>query len=135
MRLGKQLYTDPFEAVLAAMPGSKSMDAHRQGFRAAVEAAAVFHGDMPDQAAKRINDRLAPPSPAACHPRGKCYSFLDGKDLTMVPTISPDEREILLAAASLFSPPTKRLFENYQPPLDASTARGNYYPRRQEIDR
>jgi putative DNA primase/helicase len=42
---------------------------------------------------------LAPPSPAACHPRGKCYVFLDGKDLTMVPTITPDERETLLAAA------------------------------------
>lgn len=42
---------------------------------------------------------LAPPSPAACHPRGKCYVFLDGRDLTMVPTISSEEREILLAAA------------------------------------
>lgn len=51
-------YDDPFEAVLAAMKGPKSMEAHRQTFRAAVEAAAVFHGDMPDAAAKRINDRL-----------------------------------------------------------------------------
>jgi putative DNA primase/helicase len=42
---------------------------------------------------------LAPPSPAACHPRCKCYVFLDGRDLTMVPTISPEDREILLAAA------------------------------------
>jgi putative DNA primase/helicase len=42
---------------------------------------------------------LAPPSPAACHPRGKCYLFLGGKDLTMVPTISPKQREILLEAA------------------------------------
>ena len=31
---------------------------------------------------------LAPPSPAGCHPLNKCYRFVDGKDLTMVPTIS-----------------------------------------------
>jgi hypothetical protein len=42
---------------------------------------------------------LAPPSPAACHPRNKCYVFLGGKDLTMVPTISVEEREIVLDAA------------------------------------
>ena len=42
---------------------------------------------------------LAPPSPAACHPREKCYVFLGGKDLTMVPVISPEERNILLEAA------------------------------------
>lgn len=52
-------YNDPFDAVLAAMTGPKLMEAHRQTYRAAVEAAAVFHGDMPDAAAKRINDRLA----------------------------------------------------------------------------
>lgn len=42
---------------------------------------------------------LAPPSPAACHPRDTCYVFLGDKDLTMVPTISPEERNILLEAA------------------------------------
>jgi hypothetical protein len=41
---------------------------------------------------------LAPPSPAACHPTGRCYEFL-GKDLTEVPTITEDEREVLFAAA------------------------------------
>ena len=56
---GKQTYGDPFEAVLVAMPGPKSMNTHRQGLHAAIEAAALFHGDMPDTAAKRINDRLA----------------------------------------------------------------------------
>jgi len=42
---------------------------------------------------------LCPPSPAACHPRKQCYRFEDDKDLTMIPTISPAEREILLNAA------------------------------------
>jgi putative DNA primase/helicase len=46
---------------------------------------------------------LAPPSPAACHPREKCYVFLGGKDLTLVPTISPEERNILLEAARSLS--------------------------------
>jgi P4 family phage/plasmid primase-like protien len=52
-------FTDAFDAVLAAMKGPKSMDAHRQGLRAAIEAAALLHGDMPDTTAKRINERLA----------------------------------------------------------------------------
>ena len=42
---------------------------------------------------------LAPPSPAACHPTGRCYAFLGARDLTSVPTISPEEREVLLACA------------------------------------
>jgi P4 family phage/plasmid primase-like protien len=59
LQIRDKTYSDAFEAVLAAMRGPKSMQAHRQGFRAAVEAAALFHGEMPDAAAKRINDRLA----------------------------------------------------------------------------
>jgi putative DNA primase/helicase len=42
---------------------------------------------------------LAPPSPASCHPSGKRYTFIGGKDLTRVPTISPREREVLLDCA------------------------------------
>jgi putative DNA primase/helicase len=39
---------------------------------------------------------LAPPSPAACHKSGRCYAFVGGKDLTAIPTITPEERQILL---------------------------------------
>jgi putative DNA primase/helicase len=39
---------------------------------------------------------LAAPSPAACHKSGRCYTFIGGKDLTAVPTITPEERQILL---------------------------------------
>lgn len=42
---------------------------------------------------------LAPPSPAACHPTGRCYAFISQRDLTQVPTIAPSEREILLDCA------------------------------------
>jgi putative DNA primase/helicase len=52
---------------------------------------------------------LAPPSPAACHPRDKCYVFVGGKDLTMVPQITPEERAILLDAA--------RSLNTWQPPV------------------
>jgi len=39
---------------------------------------------------------VAPPSPAGCHPMGRCYHFVEGKDLTMIPTITSEERAILL---------------------------------------
>jgi putative DNA primase/helicase len=39
---------------------------------------------------------LAPPSPAACHPSGRCYTFIGDKDLTGVPTITVAERQVLL---------------------------------------
>jgi putative DNA primase/helicase len=42
---------------------------------------------------------LAPPSPAACHRTGRCYTFVGGKDLTAIPVISEEEREILLDCA------------------------------------
>jgi putative DNA primase/helicase len=42
---------------------------------------------------------LAPPSPAACHKSGRSYAFLAGKDLSQVPTITKDEREILIRCA------------------------------------
>lgn len=42
---------------------------------------------------------LAPPSPAACHKSGPCYSFFGDKDFTMIPTITPEERQILLDSA------------------------------------
>jgi putative DNA primase/helicase len=42
---------------------------------------------------------LAPPSPARCHKSRRCYAFLDGKDLTMVPTITEEERQVMLDCA------------------------------------
>jgi putative DNA primase/helicase len=42
---------------------------------------------------------LAPPSPAACHKTGRCYQFIGGRDLTQIPTITPEEREVLLQCA------------------------------------
>jgi hypothetical protein len=38
---------------------------------------------------------LAPPSPATCHPSGRCYTFVGDKDLTRVPTITVAERQVL----------------------------------------
>lgn len=42
---------------------------------------------------------LAPPSPRWCHPRQECYIFDGERDLTQVPTITPDERQALFEAA------------------------------------
>lgn len=44
---------------------------------------------------------LAPPSPAECHPRGICYTFLSSRDLTRIPMISVSERDMLHACARL----------------------------------
>jgi hypothetical protein len=41
---------------------------------------------------------LAPGSPPTCHPSGKPYKLLRG-DLTKIPTISPEQRAVLLRAA------------------------------------
>jgi hypothetical protein len=43
---------------------------------------------------------LIPPSPARCHPTCRLYQYVDGSaDLTAVPTITPQERSIVLDAA------------------------------------
>lgn len=42
---------------------------------------------------------LAPPSPGRCHPTGRPYVFVGDKSLTAVPTITPGDRAILIAAA------------------------------------
>jgi hypothetical protein len=43
---------------------------------------------------------LIPPSPPRCHPSCRLYQYADGSaDLTAVPTITPEERGILLDAA------------------------------------
>jgi hypothetical protein len=47
---------------------------------------------------------LIPPSPPRCHPSCRLYQFMDGSaELTAVPTITPEERDILLAAARSLS--------------------------------
>jgi P4 family phage/plasmid primase-like protien len=58
LRIGKKEFDDPFEAVLTAMQG-KPMAGLKQSIKAAIEAAGIFCAEMPGQAAKRINDRLA----------------------------------------------------------------------------
>lgn len=46
---------------------------------------------------------LVPPSPPACHPSGRGYVFVGEKDLGQVPTITPEERNILLDTARSFN--------------------------------
>jgi putative DNA primase/helicase len=45
---------------------------------------------------------LAPPSPPTCHPSGRPYVYVGDKDLGQVPSISPEERQILLDCARHF---------------------------------
>jgi Bifunctional DNA primase/polymerase, N-terminal len=45
---------------------------------------------------------IIPPSPPACHPLHKPYVLVHG-DLTKIPEITPDERDILLNAARTFN--------------------------------
>jgi putative DNA primase/helicase len=42
---------------------------------------------------------LAPPSPGDCHPTGREYRYLTGRDLTMITEISVAERELMLSTA------------------------------------
>ena len=45
---------------------------------------------------------IIPPSPPACHPMNKSYALMQG-DLTQIPEITPDERNILLNSARTFN--------------------------------
>jgi hypothetical protein len=45
---------------------------------------------------------VAPPSPGACHPRGKRYRYLTQRDLTDIRQLSFEERELLIAIAGSF---------------------------------
>ncbi len=54
---------------------------------------------------------LAPPSPAACHPTGRCYTVVSRHDLTAIPTIAPLERNVLIESAralNCWHPPQRR---------------------------
>jgi putative DNA primase/helicase len=42
---------------------------------------------------------LAPPSPAACHKTNRSYEYFGDLDLTQIPTITAEEREVLLSCA------------------------------------
>jgi putative DNA primase/helicase len=82
---------------------------------------------------------LAPPSPATCHPRDRCYVFVGDRDLTMVPTISVDERKTLHDVARSFNhwtnAPKKQYVPARQPitpgaplrPGDAFNLRADWY--------
>lgn len=45
---------------------------------------------------------IAPGSPAACHPSGKTYRLVKG-DFSQIPTVTPDERNLLLDCARSFN--------------------------------
>src|SRR5262249_38676792 len=45
---------------------------------------------------------LAPPSPGHCHPSGRPYRYVSDNDLSQVPRISPEERQVLLDCARHF---------------------------------
>lgn len=67
---------------------------------------------------------IAPGSPPSCHPSGRPYLFLDSRDFSDVPTITPEERVLLLATAMdlteiVRAPPTAR------PPHRESAPRSN----------
>lgn len=51
---------------------------------------------------------LAPPSPGSCHPSGKPYEIIRG-DLADIPTITPEEREIMLRLARSFDEAPKEI--------------------------
>jgi len=46
---------------------------------------------------------LAPGSPGECHPSGKPYELLGGRDISQVATITPEERATLFTAAESFN--------------------------------
>jgi putative DNA primase/helicase len=70
---------------------------------------------------------LAPPSPPACHPSGKAYEVVEGSpELTQIPTITPEEREILLNAArklNRWTEPEPARRQRCETQLPASAAR------------
>jgi len=62
---------------------------------------------------------LIPPSPPRCHPSGRLYQYAEGSaDLTAVPVITPDERNILLEAA--------RSLSQWQPPKATAVERKRF---------
>jgi putative DNA primase/helicase len=67
---------------------------------------------------------LAPPSPDWCHPKEKCYIFVGDKDLTQIPTITPDERQALFAAAK-----TLNRWQHARPKPKRTTNRKSHHRR------
>jgi hypothetical protein len=69
---------------------------------------------------------IIPPSPPACHPLHKPYELLRS-DLTKIPEISPDERDVLLSCAKSFNTyvnPTK-VVSGYTVKANSSTLPGD----------
>jgi len=72
---------------------------------------------------------IVPPSPASCHPDHKPYRYVQG-ELSQVPTITTDERHILLDAARLFNSyvkPSRDYKASYQPLAVAGERPGDDY--------
>jgi len=59
IKIGRATYEDPLEAILSALNERASSKAKKHLIRGAIEAAALFHNDIPELAAGRINRRLA----------------------------------------------------------------------------
>lgn len=77
---------------------------------------------------------LAPPSPAACHPDGRPYKLLTG-ELTIIPTITFEERSIMLSAARSFNEyveakQTHSPYQDYQRTDDQNLRPGDDYNAR-----
>jgi len=71
---------------------------------------------------------LIPPSPARCHPSMRLYRYAEGSpELTAVPTITPEERELLLKAARSLNRWQEPL-PKVQPPKAGRKASGSLLP-------
>jgi hypothetical protein len=69
---------------------------------------------------------LIPPSPACCHPTGRLYRYISDSDLTELPTISPDERAVLIFAAQAYN--------QIDGPDDAAAPRRQGHFKREGVD-
>jgi Bifunctional DNA primase/polymerase, N-terminal len=71
---------------------------------------------------------LIPPSPAWCHPDHKPYELRQG-DLANIPTITPDERAILLNCARALNEytPPERIYTPRQPTATDGTKPGDIF--------
>ena len=67
---------------------------------------------------------LAPPSPAACHRTNRPYVYDGDLDLTQIPTITPEEREILLSCARRLDAWGRPARKAYSPTVRTAPAGG-----------
>jgi hypothetical protein len=73
---------------------------------------------------------LAPGCPPGCHPSGGSYRHKAGPPLIAIPTVTPEEREILLRAARSFHQPTEDSHQSNGAPSNGEQRPGDEYNRR-----